>query len=161
MAEQGREVAGRFALAELPRLAPLLTEPTGNVSFSLEFATDAQRRAVIRGRVEARLPLLCQRCLEEMVVDVHSTCVLVAVSGLDEAERLPEEYDSLLVEDDRVSVRDIVEDELLLAVPAVPRHTPACTALHAVARGENRQPGASAAGPFEVLARLRERTGKN
>lgn len=64
----------------------------------------------------------CQRCLQEMPVKVDSDFSLVVVQGLDEAELLDEELDPLMVEEKGTSLLDLVEDELLLALPVVPLH---------------------------------------
>jgi len=66
--------------------------------------------------------LRCQRCVGTFWLDVHTKPVLALVEGPDEAADLPEEYDPLLLEDRLVRSDALIEDELLLAVPPIPRH---------------------------------------
>lgn len=152
LAEQGKALEGRFALAQMPRLAPLLADPAGDVSFRLGFGRDTAGRPVVRVEVEAVLSLECQRCLEPLAHEVRSSFVLGLVTSLAEADRLPESYESLLVEEDTISPHDLVEEELLLAVPSVPRHPGRCTKPLEPqdAQGEGRE--VPAASPFAVLA---------
>ena len=88
------------------------------------FQMDAQRRPSVLVRVRAELALQCQRCLDTMIHRVDSETRLVVVRGPDEAERLADDVEPLLVEGDRMAPRSLLEDELLLAIPAAPKHRP-------------------------------------
>lgn len=161
-AEQRRRLEGTIALAELPRVVDLLVNPEGGVHFELEFFRDVKRRSCVRGRVTATLELCCQRCLEPLAFQVDAAPLLGLVRGGDEAERLPQEYDPLIVEDGRIRPVELVEDELILALPQVPMHAPG----EACAKGALRQalvvapadePAEEEAdNPFRVLARLKK-----
>jgi len=120
----GKAYEGEIPLADLPRLAPLLTSTEGEAAFVLGFEMDAERRPRVRVRVRAQLPVQCQRCLGSMTLAVDADALLVVVSGPEEAERLPEGIDPLLVENDRFELRSLIEDELILAIPPAPAHRP-------------------------------------
>ena len=120
----GKVYEGTVPLAELPRLAPLLTSSEGEAAFTLAFHTDAERGPTVRVTVHAKLPLRCQRCLGGMHQEVSSVSVLVVVSGTDEAQRLPDDVDPLLVENAKTDLRSLIEDDLILAIPTAPTHRP-------------------------------------
>jgi uncharacterized protein len=101
----------------------LLAEPTGVVRFELEFFRDARQRHCVRGQVWGWLRLLCQRCLEPVEVQVRAALLLALVQGHEEAAQLPDEYDPLMASDDSIHLLDLVEDEILLALPLIPAHT--------------------------------------
>ncbi|KAA6186318.1 hypothetical protein F2Q65_05845 [Thiohalocapsa marina] len=113
---------GRIALVAFSRLAPLLTDHDGLVWYRLEFGRDARGFETVTGRIEATLPLSCQRCNGSLALDVVSDLSLALVEGLDQAAALPDSYDPLLLGDRLIRPSDLIEDELILAVPAVPRH---------------------------------------
>jgi uncharacterized protein len=82
-----------------------------------------------------------------------------------EATRLPDLYDPWVVIDDAVDPLELIEDELLLALPVVPRHAPEdCVETLAVG-APAAEAGAEAVGgrggaggsdrPFAVLAELK------
>jgi len=123
-AEQGRHLKGNVPLSKLARLADLLADTAGNADFDLRFYRDERRRACIEGNVSAVLKLPCQRCLGVVEVMVDSNVSLAMVEGYSEAEALPDRYDPVLVADTGVDPLRLVEDELLLALPQVPRHAP-------------------------------------
>jgi uncharacterized protein len=128
LAELNRALAGRLPLAALPRLATILEDrdagcgDQASAAFELRFRRDASGRYLVAGRVDATLRLRCERCMGALDLPVSSGFTLAVVEGLDEAARLPDDYEPLLVDDGKVDPATLIEDELLLAVPAVPRH---------------------------------------
>jgi uncharacterized protein len=122
MVASRRGFEGRLPLASMSRLREVLADAEGDdVAFSLEFDRDAMRVPYVEVRVDAGLPLVCQRTLQRFVLPVS----LVQRLGLirDEADEaaLPEGYEALLVADDgELRPMELVEDELILAVPVVP-----------------------------------------
>lgn len=124
LASQGGRFSGTVKLGDFPRLSGALMDTTGTAEFSLEFYRDNRKRARIRGQIQADLVLECQRCLGAMVVPVSAVLDLAVVQVPEEAERLPESCDPVWVEEDTLRLLDLVEDELILAIPQVPRHEP-------------------------------------
>lgn len=114
--------AGSLELQCCERLTSALARRDGVMEYQLAFGVDNDHRSVIKGWVKATLWLQCQRCLEPFPFPVHSTIALAVVKGLDEAERLPEVYDPVLIDDKPLRPQLLLEDELLLALPVVPRH---------------------------------------
>jgi uncharacterized protein len=121
-ADIGKKVSGSIQLTDLQRLAQML-EGEGSAEFELNFARDKNKRVQINGWIKSELMLQCQRCLEPVVFKAERSIRLVVVEGLDEAEMLSAAVDPLLIEEDsRIGLHDLLEDELLLALPQVPRH---------------------------------------
>ena len=116
-----REFEGRIPLAAMTRLREALLEPDGDARFTLAFGTDVLQVPYAELRIEAELPLECQSSLRRFLLPVQ----LVQRLGLirDEADEaaLPPDYEALLVEaDGMLHPAELVEDELILALPVVP-----------------------------------------
>lgn len=119
---QARKHSGCIAIDALPRLRSLVAECREELSYSLSFGRDDAHRAVVRVRTRGLLRLQCQRCLQPMDWPVDETTVLALVQGLDEAAGLPDHYDPLMLEEPLLRARTLIEDEVLLAIPAIARH---------------------------------------
>lgn len=123
----GKAVAGRqryagtLPLAQLPRLAAQLADDAGDLDVSLEAGKDAAGRPALRGTIHGELSLTCQRGLHPFRWPCQVETALRLVSSEAEEEKAMAEADTHLVEDDRLPLRDIVEDEVLLALPMMPR----------------------------------------
>jgi uncharacterized protein len=96
--------------------------------------------------------LQCQRCLQPLALDLAVDRWLRFVEGEDEAARLDEESeDDVLALTRSLDLHALVEDELILALPIVPRHEVCPDPLPTEAQDEPE----SAPNPFAALAALR------
>lgn len=116
-----RGVEGRLPLSALTRLRDSLVDAEGEVSFSIEFDQDALKVPYAELRVDAELPLQCQRSLQRFLLPVHIEQRLGLIRSEAEESALPPGYEPLLMpEDGMLRTVELVEDELILAVPVVP-----------------------------------------
>lgn len=155
-AEKRRSFKGEIALSALPRLVDALAETSGHVAFSLAFDKQGSR-AVVEGHLCATLLLTCQNCLHSLAWPVEIDFHLGIVTSPDEANLLPEAYEPLLVGEDKIPLRDIVEEELLLSLPAFPKHTEG-DCFHKKrfkATVPERAEAERSDNPFSVLAKLK------
>jgi uncharacterized protein len=119
----GTETAIDFTipLSELPRVSHEVSaidgEAQGRVRFSRQMG-----HAVADLEVDAQPEVVCQRCMQPMRWPVKLKSRVALVSDYDAADRVPEGLEVFLVEADSVSVRDLVDEEVMLALPNVPRH---------------------------------------
>ena len=152
-AEKRRRIKGKIPLTAMDHLRDAVLNPNGEASLEFEFRKDGVR-AVISGRIEANLVLRCQCCLEPLEWPVVNEVCLGVVRSIDEADLLPETLEPLLVESDSaIALADIVQDELLLALPSVPQHSECLL--------PNTQPAAVVKlreHPFAALAQLKKTT---
>lgn len=120
-AEGNRRYGGSIALDRMARLKPLLAEASGEARFDAEFSKDALGWTVVTVHVTAMLPLVCQASLEVYAEPVDRTSALAVIEDLDDQVDVPDHYDPTRTEGGRLSFLELVQDELILAVPQVPR----------------------------------------
>lgn len=150
-----RGFEGRVALRSLARLADLLAEPEGEAVFSLEFDRDSFGIAYVGLVISAELPLLCQRTLERFMLPVRIEQRMGLIRDEAEEAGLPPGYEPLLVDESGdLGPLDLVEDELILAVPVVPVMPGTEAVEHEWADGARSEP--ERPNPFAVLAALKK-----
>lgn len=157
-AERRIELTGKLSVKALSRLEDLLLETTGEVAVALSFDKRG-RHAFIDGTANTQLVMQCQVCLEAVEVSVNAPIKLGLITALEQADRLPPGYEPLLVETEKILLKEIIEDELLLNLPPFPRHDFNCMKLETHLSG-----GAEVAtetapplskNPFAILAKLK------
>ena len=121
LADGRAEIDFSIPLKEFPRVLPVLAAPDGTARGRVIFGREG-RLAVAEVAVAVQVALLCQRCLSPLNWPVDSTGRAALVATAAEAERVPETLETVLAPEHRISIRDLVEEELLLALPLVPRH---------------------------------------
>ena len=112
---------GPLPVAQLPRLGEQLASKDATLDVELEAGKDAAGLAWLRGGVRGELTLTCQRGLHPFPWPCQVDTKLRLVGSEAEEEKAMKEAEAYLVEDDRLPLRDIVEDEVLLALPMQPR----------------------------------------
>jgi uncharacterized protein len=129
LANRGERLNGHFALSEMQRLRVLLSEPLGNVDFSLEFGKDEEGFCFITGQIKADLPMICQRCWHPFLFSLVGEVSLSPIDNEKAADRLPSRYEPLICKHGVVLMGTLLEDELLLQLPLIPKHSEGeCTA---------------------------------
>jgi uncharacterized protein len=156
LADQEAEIKGQTTVARLPRLAEFRDSQGEIVEVALSFGRDEERRQQVKGTVKTRLQLTCQRCLEPVQTTVVANVALVMVYDEEQIKALPDHLDPWLVTDEKIILSELLEEELLLALPLVAMHEQCPTVLH-----KSAEPAAAAESkrdnPFAVLAQLKSR----
>lgn len=160
-AEGQRVFVGTMPLKRMKRLSPLLVTDGGEASFEVCFYFDQQRNAVIKVAVKADLILLCQRSLGPYTETVQRTSLLGVVREIGDQDMMPANYEPIVHETGKLALLELVEDELLLALPQIPRN-PAVDEIELSTDGEvrplsddNKEPLQR---PFAGLAGLLEKS---
>lgn len=111
--------------------------------------------------VDASLPLICQRCLGPVDIAVCISRSFRFVGSEEAAEAQDEEAEEdVLVLSRDFNLADLIEDEVLMALPVIPRHEtcPVALKLTAVDPGFEAE-ATEKVNPFSVLAKLRSGKG--
>jgi uncharacterized protein len=165
-AEAGGMLTGEEPLDHYPRLAEEIQGDAARVSVfwrvqgSVQAPTGGMPEVRLQLQAQAVLPLVCQRCLGPVDVPLSVDRPFRFAADEEAAQVLDDESEEdVLVLSRDFDVRALVEDEILMALPLVPRHDtcPAPVALQ-VQDADFEDNGAEKPNPFAVLATLK--TGK-
>ena len=160
LAERGAQLTGTLPLKGMSRLVQNCLEGSGDVFVDLSFERgEGEEVLLMHGTLHTRLRLRCQRCLEEMDLELKASPWLILLRP-GQQRGAPEEEPDVLVADKPLSLNALVEDELLLALPMVPMHELSrCPARAYLTEASDPGPGDTGEGkknPFAVLSRLKK-----
>ncbi|MFM9968442.1 MAG: YceD family protein [Burkholderiales bacterium] len=145
-AREGGKLRGSLDLRELPRLAETPCKTSG-IDYFLRGGKNIAGKASIQVLASGRLELVCQRCLDRLEFVLELDVELELCGDMKFITEAEDEVDRVLAETE-MSVARLVEDEVILILPQVPRHEDCETSeLNARARK---------ASPFGVLAKLKK-----
>ncbi|CAA0119594.1 Large ribosomal RNA subunit accumulation protein YceD [Halioglobus japonicus] len=157
-AVRGVTVSGALKPLDLQRFRPLLAADEGTVAAEFTFSRDDERRYLMQVAVTADVMVTCQRCLEKMPQHLSSESTLAIVWTDEEASHVPKHLEPLIVMEPPSSLWDVVEEELILALPPFSYHeTDECrmkTAAYSDPFPEG-DAGEKKPNPFNVLAQLK------
>jgi uncharacterized protein len=157
------ELGGRWPLRQFERLADAVHADTPPSDGDEIFWTARGEQRSARGapaqiwlhlRARASLKLECQRCLQPVDTPLQIDRWIHFVPGEDAAAQLDaDSEDDVLALTRALDLQELIEDELLLALPLVPRH-PVCPSP-LLAADEAHEPEPDRANPFAALAALK------
>jgi uncharacterized protein len=124
-AQAARELHGTVPLLGLLRLQDsLVHDADARLRYVLRGGSDAQGRLFLSIEIKGMLTLRCQRCLEKMAypLELANTLRLMRQAEV----RMPEDDDPLAPECidalHELDIVELIEEEVLLALPYAPRH---------------------------------------
>ena len=146
-ARSGGRLSGDWPVADFPRLQGAV-QPGSVLHYELEGVPEERGRPALRLRVAGKLQLTCQRCLGALEHPLRVDALLLLFGSEGEIDAIPVDAEAPdgIVAAGEMAVRDLIEEEVLLAIPYAPRH-------------EECKPGADVAGtsrtrPFADLRTL-------
>ncbi len=121
-AAQRKQYRLSVSQAAFPRLMEMLSGEPGDVEVSLRFFTEPESGfPAFELRYRCELPLECQRTLERYHEPVDQTLKAVLVPSEAAGEIVPQGYDLWVQDAARLNPWRLIEDELMLSVPMVPK----------------------------------------
>ena len=117
---------GVTPVASMSRLGKDCADQSGELVWAVDGAVTSEGYPALVLSVSGAVQLMCQRCLTPFAFDMHSSTTLVLGKDDEEADQIEEALDDesidVIVGSRSVDVRDLIEDEALLALPQVPKH---------------------------------------
>jgi len=156
LAQSGR-FEGEIELSELKRLGEMLYPGSSNqrkrkIALSFEFSRSEFDVPMLAGHLKTELVLECQRCLQPLEIPMELAFNLL-IDASDDIVRHSSE-DTLYSDDGCIDIAEVVEDELILALPLVALHEDTACNSSWQASEPATEP-AKLENPFAVLKQLK------
>jgi uncharacterized protein len=120
LAEEAAVLERVYELSSLPRLADVLSDSRGIARASFAFSKTPSGGAGVRVAVRAEPQLVCQRCMQGFGLPVDSGSDVEFEQGPDTSGGADSDREPYRAVGGLVSLKDLAEEELLLALPVAP-----------------------------------------
>ena len=129
-APQSYQGAGFLEISALPRVFEEVSGVEPGDGFHWQVQTHfvdspgSELQQILELLVKGRIHLVCQSCLQDCGLDLAQESRFVMVASEDEADAFPMEDDQLepLVASQHFDLLGLIEDEILLSLPLIPKH---------------------------------------
>ena len=166
-APQSYQGAGFLEIAALPRVAEETSSVELGDGFDWQVKTHfadspgSEPRQILELAVKGRIHLICQSCLRDCGLDLAQESRFVLVSSEEEADAFPMEDDQQepLVASQHFDLLGLIEDEILLSMPLIPKHPEGACQPHASsfgAVGEDMDASEKPQNPFNKLKNMKK-----
>jgi uncharacterized protein len=122
LANRGVTLSGELDIDKLTRLKSLLHSDSGSVRATLRFRQRGDGWLQSELGLRAAVELVCQRCLEPFRQELAEQVNVVLADGDSLPATVPAGFEPFELEGGRLQPVQLIEDELLVALPLVPKH---------------------------------------
>lgn len=159
-ARHGKQVSADTALASFTRLleGQADQDPSALVKWSVRGSVNGQDQMFLHVQATAEPWLVCQRCLGPVAWPVHVDVRVQLVATEDELDTDDtDDQPEKIQGSTRFNVLSLIEDELILDLPYVPRHeNESCPVRHESLDAPADTSSGQKPSPFAVLGQLRK-----
>jgi uncharacterized protein len=122
LANRDVTLSGELEIGRLTRLASLLHSDVGSVRATLQFRQRRDGWLALTLGFKAAVQLVCQRCLEPFTHELEDSVNIVVADREAMPATVPTGFEPFELEGGRLQPAQLVEDELIVALPLVPKH---------------------------------------
>ena len=166
-APQSYQGAGFLEISALPRVSEEASSVESGDGFYWELKTHfadspgSEPRQILELAVNGRIHLVCQSCLQDCGLDLAQESRFVMVATEEEADAFPMEDDRQepLVASQHFDLLGLIEDEILLSMPLIPKHPEGACQAHASSfggSGEAKDVPENSQNPFNILKNMKK-----
>ena len=166
-APQSYKGVGFLEITALPRVAEEASSIEPGDGFYWQIKTHfadspgSEPRQTLELEVKGRIHLVCQSCLQDCGLDLAQESRFVMVASEAEADAFPIEDDQQepLVASQHFDLLSLIEDEILLSIPLIPKHPEGACQPHASSFGEGGEAAEASEkpqNPFNILKNMKK-----
>jgi len=122
LADRGVTLSGELNIGQLTRLRGLLHSDSGSVRATLRFRQRGDGWLASEVEYRADVELVCQRCLEPFRQELEESVNVVIADSDSLPTTAPTGFEPFELEDGRLQPVQLIEDEVIVAIPLVPKH---------------------------------------
>ena len=166
-APQAYQGAGFLEISALPKVAEDASSVEPGDGFQWEVKTHfanspgSEPQQILELAVKGRIHLVCQSCLQDCGLDLAQQSRFVIVATEEEADTFPMEDDQQepLVASQHFDLLGLIEDEILLSMPLIPKHPEGACQPHISSFGgvgEASDASEKPQNPFNILKNMKK-----
>lgn len=126
VAKTGFSIKGAWVVGDFASVAAISEEAV--ILVDLVFYLERGFIPSIKGSIKTELKLECQRCMQTFDFAVICQTAIVFLDNEQQGEGLAGNFEQILLTKKEIFIRDIISDEILLALPMSPKHKNNCLA---------------------------------
>jgi len=119
---------GEYKISNVPRVSEVARNVEDNLKVNLSFNLENGKTPCVKGIIESKIVLDCQRCLDTLDLNLKVLFNLAFVRFESQAEGLDKSFEVYVIgEDEELDTLNLISDEILLSLPMVPSHEFDCS----------------------------------
>ena len=157
LALQGAVLEGVICAADLKRLATAVLAVTSSLKAYVQFSRDESGQPIVTGTASVFVDVVCQRCLDPVNIELKADLSLQIIWSEDQISNVAPDCEPWIVVDRLADLNEVIEDEVLLALPIVNyHHIGECTGDAYLETANSISEETDNNSPFNILKQLKQ-----
>ncbi len=153
-AKKGLIFSQQYQLKDFPRIKEIVSNADDNIFVELNFYIENNKIPCIEGKIKLDVALDCQRCLDEVKIQLSPEFKLAFIKNEQQGEELDPSFETILNEDEEFSTIEFITDEVLISIPMIPMHSHECQSY----KDKDTEEKQERDNPFAILEQLKSST---
>ncbi|MCP3673352.1 MAG: DUF177 domain-containing protein [Gammaproteobacteria bacterium] len=120
-ARTGEQLVTNISLLPEGRLQGVIADKS-DITLDLTGSRNEYKRFMLEGHISGFVSVQCQVCLENLQMPLDINFRLFPVISEEQAERLQQEFEPIVIEDNSLALEELVTNELILSLPVAISH---------------------------------------
>lgn len=142
-----------YQVRDFPRVSDILSNVDDEINVELDFYLLENKIPCIKGSIELNAQLKCQRCLDDVAIELAPKFNLAFIANEQQAQELDSSLETVLFQEEELSTIEFLTDEVLISIPMIPMHEHACVDLETNQDFDEQK----RENPFAILKELKTR----
>ena len=113
---------GNYKISDLSRLSEISSNENDKVDVELTFQIENGKTPCVEGIIKLKLILDCQRCLDNLELDLRVTFRIAFTRNESQTDSLDDKFEIYLIGEEELDTKNLITDEILLSIPMAPSH---------------------------------------
>lgn len=123
-ANRGLIFSTDIKIKDLPEINKIANNKNDYLKVSMSFFLNNGKTPCVKGSISANITLDCQRCLEDIYMDLNINFNLAFIEN--ENEKFDSSFEPYLLTNYEIATIDLISEEILLTIPISPTHKYNC-----------------------------------
>ena len=116
------DLHSEYKIANVPRVSEIARNTEDNLKVYLSFHLENEKTPCVEGIIKLKLVLDCQRCLDNLELDLRVTFRIAFTRNESQTDSLDDKFEIYLIGEEELDTKNLITDEILLSIPMAPSH---------------------------------------
>ena len=151
LAKQAKKIKIDISVSELKKLHNIVTSRNDIIYAQIDFNI-VKNIPTAKGYICGNLHFCCQRCLGDVAYNIEKIFKIAFFDKLED-NKIIKNYETTILENHKSSIKDLISDEILYALPMIIKHKEKCKIDYKISADFNTN------NPFNILNKLKNNYG--
>ncbi len=115
-------LSGFFPLSHIQTIQSIVMDKPGRLAVEVSSFEDDSHLSILKVAIKGWIMMSCERCAQPVKIQLDAVSQLVCVNTDEQAKKVLNDYEPVIVHDEKLDLYALIEEEFWLSLPLIPQH---------------------------------------